>query len=119
LGDPHRLSHHFSSAATPLNIPHRQEAALTACAAVALSFLTVLPPSAAKHPMRSRRLLPNLILPSGTEKIGRFEYLIGLNSSPDIIEKLNAIPIKSLPNGTTVYIRDVANILNLPGNSNF
>jgi multidrug efflux pump subunit AcrB len=51
-------------------------------------------------------------LPSGTEKIGRFEYLVGLNSSPDTIEKLNAIPIKSLPNGTTVYIRDVANILN-------
>jgi len=37
----------------------------------------------------------NLILPSGTEKIGRFEYLVGLNSSPDSIEKLNAIPIKS------------------------
>ena len=54
----------------------------------------------------------NLILPSGTEKIGRFEYLVGLNSSPDSIEKLNAIPIKSLPNGTTVYIRDVANIVN-------
>ena len=54
----------------------------------------------------------NLILPSGTEKIGRFEYLVGLNSSPDSIEKLNAIPIKSLPNGTTIYIRDVANIVN-------
>ena len=37
----------------------------------------------------------NLILPSGTKKIGRFEYLVGLNSSPDSIEKLNAIPIKS------------------------
>jgi CzcA family heavy metal efflux pump len=54
----------------------------------------------------------NLTLPSGTEKIGRFEYLVGLNSSPDTIEKLNAIPIKSLPNGTTIYIRDVANIVN-------
>ena len=54
----------------------------------------------------------NLTLPSGTEKIGRFEYLVGLNSSPDTIEKLNAIPIKSLANGTTVYIRDVANIVN-------
>jgi CzcA family heavy metal efflux pump len=53
----------------------------------------------------------NLTLPSGTEKIGRFEYLVGLNSSPDTIEKLNAIPIKSLANGTTVYIRDVANIV--------
>src|SRR5246500_3221636 len=54
----------------------------------------------------------NLTLPSGTEKIGRYEYLVGLNSSPDTIGKLNAIPIKSLPNGTTIYIRDVANILN-------
>ena len=53
----------------------------------------------------------NLILPSGTEKIGRFEYLVGLNSQPDTIEKLNNIPIKSLSNGTTIYIRDVANIL--------
>src|SRR6201998_4724603 len=54
----------------------------------------------------------NLPFPSGTEKIGRFEYLVGLNSSPDTIEKLNAIPIKSLPNGTTIYIRDVAHIVN-------
>src|ERR1700747_1178618 len=54
----------------------------------------------------------NLTLPSGTEKIGRFEYLVGLNSSPDTIEKPNAIPIKSLANGTTIYIRDVANIVN-------
>src|SRR3984957_8682883 len=54
----------------------------------------------------------NLTLPAGTEKIGRFEYLVGLNSSPDTIEKLNAIPIKSLANGTTIYIRDVANIVN-------
>ena len=54
----------------------------------------------------------NLTLPSGTEKIDRFEYLVGLNSSPDTIEKLDAIPIKSLANGTTIYIRDVANIVN-------
>src|SRR6202021_4032430 len=54
----------------------------------------------------------NLTLPSGTEKIGRFEYLVGLNSSPDTIEKLNALPIKSLADGTTIYIRDVANIVN-------
>jgi multidrug efflux pump subunit AcrB len=54
----------------------------------------------------------NLTLPSGTEKIGHFEYLVGLNSSPDTLSKLNAIPIKSLANGTTIYIRDVANIVN-------
>jgi CzcA family heavy metal efflux pump len=54
----------------------------------------------------------NLILPSGTEKIGLFEYQVGVNASPNTIEKLNAIPIKTLPNGTTIHIQDVAHILN-------
>jgi multidrug efflux pump subunit AcrB len=54
----------------------------------------------------------NVILPSGTMKIGRYEYQVGLNASPPTIEELNAIPIKSLPNGTTIYIRDVANVRN-------
>ena len=54
----------------------------------------------------------NLILPSGTEKIGRFEYQIGVNASPPTFEQLNAMPIKSLSNGTTIYIRDVAHIYN-------
>src|ERR1700752_982625 len=54
----------------------------------------------------------NLILPSGTQKVGLFEYQVGVNASPNTIEKLNAIPIKTLPNGTTIYIRDVAHILN-------
>src|SRR5258708_6557409 len=54
----------------------------------------------------------NLILPSGNQKIGRFEYQVGVNASPATFEKLNAIPIKTLPNGTTIYIRDVAHIYN-------
>jgi CzcA family heavy metal efflux pump len=54
----------------------------------------------------------NLILPSGTQKIGRFEYQVGVNASPPTFEQLNAIPIKTLANGTTVYIRDVARVLN-------
>ncbi|MFY9985473.1 MAG: efflux RND transporter permease subunit, partial [Chthoniobacterales bacterium] len=54
----------------------------------------------------------NLILPSGTEKIGRFEYQVGVNASPPTFEQLNAIPIKTLANGTTVYIRDVAHVYN-------
>jgi multidrug efflux pump subunit AcrB len=54
----------------------------------------------------------NLILPSGTEKIGRFEYQVGVNASPPTFQQLNAIPIKTLPNGTTVYIRDVAHVYN-------
>ncbi len=54
----------------------------------------------------------NLTLPAGTIKIGQFEYQVGLNSSPKTIADLNAIPIKSLPNGSTIYVRDVANIRN-------
>ena len=54
----------------------------------------------------------NVILPSGTMKIGQFEYQVGLNASPPTIEELNAIPIKSMSNGTTIYIRDVANVRN-------
>jgi multidrug efflux pump subunit AcrB len=54
----------------------------------------------------------NLILPSGTEKIGQFEYQISVNASPPTHEQLNAIPIKTLSDGTTVYIRDVAHVYN-------
>jgi len=54
----------------------------------------------------------NLILPSGTEKIGRFEYQVGINASPPTLEQLNAIPIKTLSNGTTIYIGDVAHVYN-------
>ena len=49
----------------------------------------------------------NLITPVGTEKIGKFEYIISLNDAPQEIEKLNDLPIKSV-DGTVVYIRDVA-----------
>jgi multidrug efflux pump subunit AcrB len=54
----------------------------------------------------------NVILPSGTMKIGQFEYQVGMNASPPTLEELNAIPIKSMPNGTTIYVRDVANVRN-------
>jgi multidrug efflux pump subunit AcrB len=54
----------------------------------------------------------NLILPSGTEKIGRLEYQVGVNASPPTFPQLNAIPIKTLSNGTTIYIRDVAHVYN-------
>jgi len=54
----------------------------------------------------------NLILPSGTEKIGQFEYQVGMNASPPTLDELNAIPVKTLSNGTTVYIRDVAHVYN-------
>jgi len=51
----------------------------------------------------------NLILPSGTSKIGSFEYYVNTNSSPTTVAELNDLPIKTI--GTnTIYIRDVANV---------
>ncbi len=49
----------------------------------------------------------NLITPVGTEKIGRFEYIVSLNDAPTKIAMLNDLPIKKV-NGTLVYLRDVA-----------
>jgi len=51
----------------------------------------------------------NLILPAGTQKIGSYEYLIKLNSSPLSVEELNNLPLKSIPGGV-IYIRDVAHV---------
>jgi multidrug efflux pump subunit AcrB len=49
----------------------------------------------------------NLVLPSGTEKIGKFEYNVALNSSPKFIAQLNDLPVKKV-DGTIIYVRDVA-----------
>jgi len=49
----------------------------------------------------------NLIVPVGTQKIGGYEYVLQLNNSPSDIRALGDLPIKTV-NGTTVYIRDVA-----------
>ena len=51
----------------------------------------------------------NLILPSGTAKIGPLEYDIAMNGSPDAVDDLNNLPIKTV-NGTIIYIRDVAHV---------
>src|SRR5271170_6976559 len=51
----------------------------------------------------------NLILPSGTAKIGPLEYDIALNGSPQAVDDLNNLPIKSV-NGTIIYVRDVAHV---------
>ena len=53
----------------------------------------------------------NLILPSGTSKIGSFEYDVDLNASPRTVDELNDLPIKTV-NGTPIYIRDVAHVRN-------
>jgi CzcA family heavy metal efflux pump len=49
----------------------------------------------------------NLILPSGTSKIGAFEYAVDTNSSPTTVDELNQLPIKTT-GSTTIYVRDVA-----------
>ncbi len=50
----------------------------------------------------------NLILPTGTSKIGPKEYDVSiLNAAPQTIADLNRIPIKTI-DGTTIYVKDVA-----------
>ncbi len=51
----------------------------------------------------------NLILPSGTAKVGQSELDVRLNVSPRTVAELNEIPIKQAGN-TTIYLRDVARV---------
>src|ERR1700734_1773905 len=51
----------------------------------------------------------NLILPSGTVKLGPLEYNVELNGTPNTIPELNDLPVKTA-NGSTLYMRDVAHI---------
>src|SRR5207245_11442715 len=51
----------------------------------------------------------NIVLPSGTAKIGDFEYDIAMNASPRTVAELNDLPVKVVGN-STVYLRDVANV---------
>jgi multidrug efflux pump subunit AcrB len=51
----------------------------------------------------------NVIAPSGTIKLDRFEYQVETNSAPTVLDALNNMPIKTV-NGATVYIRDVAHV---------
>ncbi len=53
----------------------------------------------------------NLVTPSGTEKMGDREYLVGTNSSPGTIAELNALPIRWV-NGAVIQMKDVAWIHN-------
>ena len=51
----------------------------------------------------------NLILPSGTTKIGTTEYDVEVNTSPRVLEELNDLPVKTV-NGATIFLRDVAQV---------
>ncbi|MGA2849576.1 MAG: efflux RND transporter permease subunit [Terracidiphilus sp.] len=71
------------------------------------------------HALQSKGLSPvdvvnavnaqNLIVPSGTMKIDRFEYAVETNSAPSVVEELNNLPIKTV-NGAMIYVRDVAHV---------
>jgi CzcA family heavy metal efflux pump len=51
----------------------------------------------------------NLILPTGTIKLGPLEYNVEMNGTPQTIAELNDLPVKTA-NGSTLYMRDVAHI---------
>jgi multidrug efflux pump subunit AcrB len=51
----------------------------------------------------------NVVLPSGTAKIGLQEYPIIFNGSPPSAAGFNDLPLKYV-NGTMVYVRDVAHV---------
>src|SRR3984957_5097138 len=51
----------------------------------------------------------NVILPAGDVKIGSKDYTPTMNNSPDVIDTINAFPIKQV-DGRTVFMRDVAHV---------
>jgi CzcA family heavy metal efflux pump len=51
----------------------------------------------------------NVVMPSGTIKIGLNEYDVRTNGTPRTVEELSNIPLKQV-NGTTIYLRDVASV---------
>src|SRR5262245_14264716 len=51
----------------------------------------------------------NLVLPSGTIKIGDIEYAVRMNASPDAIAGLNDLPVRT-QGGATTYLKDVAQV---------
>ena len=51
----------------------------------------------------------NLILPSGTTKLGPLEYAVEMNGSPQTVEEMNDLPVKTA-NGATIFMREVAHI---------
>jgi CzcA family heavy metal efflux pump len=57
----------------------------------------------------------NVVMPSGTAKIGAEEYDIRSNAAPHTLDELSMMPIKEVNgevNGAIVYLRDVATVSN-------
>ncbi len=53
--------------------------------------------------------LQDLVLPSGTAKIGAREYDVTTNASPQSVSEIADIPVKQV-NGSTIYVRDVSTV---------
>jgi multidrug efflux pump subunit AcrB len=51
----------------------------------------------------------NLVLPTGTAKLGALEYNVEMNGSPRTVAELNDLPVKTVA-GSTIYLRDVAHV---------
>ncbi|VWD10343.1 acriflavin resistance protein [Burkholderia lata] len=51
----------------------------------------------------------NLVLPTGTAKMGQTEYRIDTNASADTITDIDNLPIQTV-NGATTYLREVASV---------
>ena len=51
----------------------------------------------------------NLILPTGTAKLGALEYTVEMNGSPQTVQELNDLPVKTM-DGATIYMKDVAHV---------
>jgi CzcA family heavy metal efflux pump len=51
----------------------------------------------------------NIILPTGTIKLGQLENNVEMNGTPQTIPELNDLPVRT-KNGSTLYMRDVAHI---------
>lgn len=50
-----------------------------------------------------------IMAPSGTAKMGPYEYIMTLNNIPTAIDKMNQVPIKS-SKGAVVFVGDVAHV---------
>ncbi|MPV66644.1 efflux RND transporter permease subunit [Burkholderia sp. BE17] len=51
----------------------------------------------------------NLVLPTGTAKMGQTEYRIDTNASADTVADISRLPIQTV-NGATTYLREVASV---------
>src|SRR6202522_421819 len=51
----------------------------------------------------------NIILPSGTIKMGQLEYNVEMNGTPQTLPELNDLPVSTV-NGSTLYMRDGAQL---------